>query len=307
MEKLNQLFPLKIDPDITGALMIIDDMVTREDAVILSHWRAIALLKHYDLKLPLQCVEKMNWELDLGIKKLKFVFTPYLHFAGAFTTYDESTAVLFSSDVFGGFTEGFSLFVKDDKYFEAIKLFHEHYMPSREILRHSLNKFQRLDLKLIAPQHGSVIPEQFIEGVLRQLEDLECGIFLNTEDDTDIFRLSKINRLISGVFRNVLSKLEFKDIIKYLEKEIPTIFPVKSIDFFLKDYPGFTPGSGNSTYYGKPLEGLSNDDINFIGRHKSDWEYAYSGWWLIHQDRIIAIPLFASESDILYGYSIFNL
>jgi len=150
------------DPDITGALMLIDELVTRKDAVILSHWRSIALLKHYALKIPLQCVEEMNWELVLENKKLKFIFTPYLHFAGAFTSFDESTGVLFSSDIFGGFTEGFSLYVEDDKYFEEIKLFHEHYMPSREILRHSLNKFQKLDLNLIAPQHGSIIPKQFI-------------------------------------------------------------------------------------------------------------------------------------------------
>ncbi|MCK5152718.1 MAG: MBL fold metallo-hydrolase [Spirochaetales bacterium] len=219
------------DPDITGALMTIDQMVTRPDSVILSHWRTIALLKHYDLKLPLKCIEEMGWKLDLGEKKLNFIFTPYLHFAGAFTTYDESTGTLFSSDIFGGFTEGFNLYVKDDKYFESIKLFHEHYMPSREILRHSLNKFQKLDIKLIAPQHGSVIPEQFIKGIITQLEDLECGIFLNTDDDTDIFRLSKLNRLISGFFKNILSKLEFKEIVKYLEKEISTIFPVQSIDF----------------------------------------------------------------------------
>lgn len=295
------------DPDITGALKTIDKMVTRKDAVILSHWRTIALLKHYDLKLPLECIEKMNWELDLKFKKLQFIFTPYLHFAGAFTTYDSSTGVLFSSDIFGGFTEGFSLFVEGDKYFESIKLFHEHYMPSREILRHSLNKFQKLDLKFIAPQHGSIIPEQFISSLILQLEDLECGIFLNTDDDTDIFRLSKLNRLISGFFRNVLSKLEFKEIIKYLEQEISTIFPVKLIDFFLNNSEELLSGSDRTTFYGNPVKGLHLEDIKFVGSSRVDWEGSYKGWWLIYREKTVCVPLFSSAEDTLFGYAIFNL
>lgn len=295
------------DPDITGALKTIDNMVTREDAVILSHWRTIALLKHYDLKIPLECVEKMGWKLELEFKKLRFVFTPYLHFAGAFTTYDESTGVLFSSDIFGGFTEGFSLFVKNDKYFESIKLFHEHYMPSREILRHSLNKFQKLDLKLIAPQHGSVIPEEFIGIIIQQLEDLECGIFLITEDDTDIFRLSRLNRLISGFFRNILSKLEFKEIVKYLEKEIAEIFPINSIDFYLKKYGELIFGNDALTYYGNPIKCLQPEDINFIGKNRVDWELSYNGWWLIYKEKTVCVPLFSSENDTLFGFAIFNL
>ena len=295
------------DPDITGALLKIDDMVTRNDAVILSHWRTIALLKHYDLKMPLECVEKMGWKLDLGGKVLKFIFTPYLHFAGAFTTYDESTGVLFSSDIFGGFTEGFSLYVKGSNYFESIKLFHEHYMPSREILRHSLNKFQKLNLKIIAPQHGSVIPEQFISSIIHQLEDLECGIFLNTEDDTDIFRLSKLNRLISGFFRNVLLKLEFNEIVKYLEKEISTIFPVQSIDFFLNNHSGVTSGKYSKTFYDKPLKGLKPDDKKLIGKNRVKWELSYNGWWLIYREKTVCVPLFSSAEDTLFGYAIFNL
>ena len=295
------------DPDITGSLLIIDDMVNRDDAVILSHWRTIALLKHYALKIPLQCIEELGWELELEYKKLKFIFTPYLHFAGAFTTYDESTGVLFSSDIFGGFTEGFSLYVQNDGYFNAIKLFHEHYMPSREILRHSLNKFQKLNLKLIAPQHGSVIPEQFISSIIHQLEDLECGIFLNTEDDTDIFRLSKLNRLISGFFRNVLSKLEFKEIIKYLEHEISSIFPVKSIDFFLNNFGELVSENDSKTFYDKPLKGLKPEDIKFIGKNRVKWELSYKGWWLIYREKTVCVPLFSSAEDTLFGYAIFNL
>ena len=45
-------------------------------------------------------------------------------------------------------------------YFEQMRAFHEHYMPSGEILAHALEEIRRLDLRLIAPQHGLVIPEE---------------------------------------------------------------------------------------------------------------------------------------------------
>ncbi len=295
------------DPDIAGALSKIDAMVTRDDAVVLSHWRTNALLKHYNLKMPLQCVEAMGWNLDLGEKKLSFIFTPYLHFAGAFTTFIESSGVLFSSDLFGGFTEEFHLFVEDDSYFDSIKLFHEHYMPSREILRHSLNKFKKLDLKLIAPQHGSIIPFQFIKNIISHLENLECGIFLETTGDTDIFRLSKTNRIITGFFKNIISKLNFDDIIQSLKEDISTIFPVEKIDFFLKDKSNNYGQDDDRTYYGLPVHGLNVENVEFIGRKKSEWEEVHDGWWLVYEDRTIAVPLFTSEYDILYSYSIITL
>lgn len=85
MEKIEEIIPFDSikyfivhhqDPDITGALLLIDSMVNRKDAVILSHWRTNALLKHYDLKLPLKCVEEMDWELPLPGRTLRFIFTP---------------------------------------------------------------------------------------------------------------------------------------------------------------------------------------------------------------------------------------
>ncbi|MDA3810694.1 MAG: MBL fold metallo-hydrolase [Spirochaetaceae bacterium] len=93
------------DPDITGALSNIDKLVKRKDAIIISHWRAIELLKHYGLSFPMLCVEEKGWKLKLGQRELEFIFTPYLHFPGAFCTFDKKSGILFSSDLFGGFTQ----------------------------------------------------------------------------------------------------------------------------------------------------------------------------------------------------------
>lgn len=145
------------DPDITGALTLIDTMVSRDDAAVVTHWRAESLLKHYGLTLPFLLVDQNEWHLDLGGRELRFVFTPYMHFPGAFCTFDEQTGVLLSSDIFGGFTEEWSLVARDESYFEALRPFHEHYMPSREVLVSGLARIEQLPIELIAPQHGSLI------------------------------------------------------------------------------------------------------------------------------------------------------
>ncbi len=89
------------DPDITGCLEQIDNMVTREDALLVTHWRAEMLLKHYGLDLPFWRIEDHDWKLDLGNGRvLEFVFTPYAHFPGAFCSFDQQTGTIFSSDIF---------------------------------------------------------------------------------------------------------------------------------------------------------------------------------------------------------------
>ncbi|MDC7234238.1 MAG: diguanylate cyclase [Spirochaetales bacterium] len=221
------------DPDITGALDIIDELNSREDALIISHWRAMALLKHLNLKMPMVCVESMDWTLKAGERELEFVFTPYLHFPGAFCTYDKTTGSLFSSDLMGGFTDGFSLFAKDETYLESIKMFHEHYMPSREILAFAVDKIQKLPLKFIFPQHGSIIREDLIPFILEQLKNMDCGLYLLTQTSTDIKKLSMLNRFMNDFMQTLVFHRYFDTTARELLNHISRIIPAESLKFII--------------------------------------------------------------------------
>jgi class 3 adenylate cyclase len=221
------------DPDITGIMPTIDNMVTRDDACLVSHWRANVLLKHYGLKMPLLCIEKQfNWQLDLQDIVLQFIFTPYLHFPGAFCTYEGQSKILFSSDLFGGFTESWSLLAKDESYFESLLPFHEHYMPSREILLHTLLKLEQMDIGLIAPQHGSMIPEHLISTIIRKLKDLDCGLYLSAEMHTDVMRLSRLNQVLKDIKQAMAENRDFPDIIQALLKISKQLLPAKAMEFY---------------------------------------------------------------------------
>lgn len=125
------------DPDIIAAMPMLVAHGLHPEAAIVTHWRDRALIRHFGVDLPYWLVEEHDWRIQLEDRALRFLFTPYAHFAGAFCTFDETSGTLFSSDLFGGFADDHTLFATSMDYFEQMRAFHEHYMPSGEILAHA--------------------------------------------------------------------------------------------------------------------------------------------------------------------------
>ncbi len=223
------------DPDITASLVQIDRELCRSDAVLVTHWRAEMLLQHYGCQnlVPWR-VEEHDWALTAGEHRLKFVFTPYLHFPGAFCTFDEDTGVLFSSDLFGGLGDEWSLVARGESAFEAIRLFHEHYMPSRDILAHGMEKLEQLPIQLIAPQHGSIIPREMVADTIRRLANLDCGIYLLAEHDTNLHRLVEVNRALHDLTRTLVTYRDFGGMVRELVAIFKRVLPMAGLELFVR-------------------------------------------------------------------------
>ena len=221
------------DPDITAILPLLDKMIIRNDCFIITHWRAKAVLKHFNIKIPFWCVEENNWKIDIGDRLLQFIFTPYLHFPGAFCTFDNKSGILFSSDIFGGFTKEWDLFAEDEKYFESLQSFHEHYMPSNRILLNGLAEIEKYPVRTIAPQHGSIIKSNLVEYMTKKLKDLDCGLFLLNKDAQKIERLSQINTTLKSMLESMVYSNSFKDFTFKLLKLSKQLLPVESLEYFI--------------------------------------------------------------------------
>jgi diguanylate cyclase (GGDEF)-like protein len=219
------------DPDIAAALPLIDELIERDDAVVVTHWRSRALLKHYGLRLPFWLVDEHDWRLPLDDRELRFVFTPYAHFPGAICTFDPHTGVLFSSDLFGGFTERPVLVAEDASHFEALRPFHEHYMPSRDILDFAISQIEQYPVRLIAPQHGSIIPPHLVPFMIDRLRHLDCGIYLFARENTDIRRLSRLNETLRDITRTMLLYRDFREIAERLFEVVCKNLPAERIDY----------------------------------------------------------------------------
>jgi len=163
------------DPDFCSSVPLFEKAGAQ--FTIVTRWRTQTLLKYYGIISEYYLLEAHDFTLTLKSgRELQFIPTPYLHFAGAVVTYDKNTKTLFSSDLFGGFSNYGELFAGKD-YIEKMKAFHEHYMPSNDIMRPVMETLLLMDIDLIAPQHGSIICQE-IPKYIKVLRDLECGTFL---------------------------------------------------------------------------------------------------------------------------------
>ncbi len=165
------------DPDLAAALPFMEK--AGMEFTIITHWRTWSLLRFYGISSPAYLVDEHAYSLRLESgRTLQFIPTPYLHFPGAIATYDRQTKYLLSSDLFGAFSRRWSLYA-DDGYMEEMKRFHEHYMPSNEVLRPTMDLISCLELDAILPQHGSII-KQNIPSYIDALKNLECGLALES-------------------------------------------------------------------------------------------------------------------------------
>lgn len=207
------------DPDVSDGLHLLDQLITRDDAVVLTEWRSAVLLHHLALRLPLESVEDHGWRLSLDDhRELRFLLTPYLHFPGAFVSFEPSTRVLFSADLFGGFNRARRLWASGPDAFEDLRQFHEHYMPSRELLMVGLASITEhfSPIATVLPQHGYLIANPHVEAMFRQLSDLECGVMLQSRSDQHLGRLLEI----AAAVRRIGATLDNVDSLDQMEESV---------------------------------------------------------------------------------------
>lgn len=300
------------DPDITSAMKTAETLIERKDACIVTHWRAETLLKHYDLKIPFMRVEENNWELIAGDRKLKFIFTPYLHFPGAFCSFDELTGILFSSDLFGGFTEGFQLYAEDEKYFESIRPFHEHYMPSREILQYGIQQLENYPIEMIAPQHGSIIRKSLVPFIMEKLKNLDCGLFAYARKGIDIQRLSKLNSSLREITNAMILYREFREVAKRLLQIIRNyLHSARSIDFYtFIEHGSVLKFCEENRFRGVKVESLPHGLDEFVEITQDEWKNNFGNPYLDikskDKQRAIIIPLFSMQDRLLKSAVVLN-
>ena len=176
LEKIKHVILSHQDPDLCSAVPLFEQKGLK--ARIACHWRTSVIIQYYGITSPFYLVDQNNYRLELESgRTLQFIHAPYLHFPGAVLTYDPVSRILFSGDLFGGFTLNWGLFA-DDGYEEAMQAFHESYMPSNDILRPVMEYLLSMDIATIAPQHGSILTRD-IKKYIKILRDLECGTFLS--------------------------------------------------------------------------------------------------------------------------------
>jgi len=169
------------DPDICGGLSIWLEM-TQAKAYISKLW--MRFLPHYDIKQTdrIYGIPDEGMELQIGTGfRLQLIPAHFLHSPGQMNVYDPVSKILFTGDIGAGVfpcSEN-NLFVEDfDRYIPCIEDFQKRYMASNDALRKWIKKIENLDIKIIAPQHGSLFKGAAVEKLIKYLYDLRCGVDL---------------------------------------------------------------------------------------------------------------------------------
>ncbi len=162
------------DPDLCSSIPLLNKAGLKVPIAL--HWRTSIVVKHYGIENEFYCVNenKWTWEFSSG-RKIRFIFAPYCHFAGSIMTYDEKTKTLFSGDLFGSLKPPKYMYA-DEKYITGMIAFHEHYMPSKDILQPVMDLLLNMNIERIAPQHGCIIKDN-IEKYILEVRNIKCGIY----------------------------------------------------------------------------------------------------------------------------------
>jgi len=212
-ESIKYLVVHHSDPDIAAALPYLSDALMRSDVVVVTEWRAMALLKHYKHRFEYYLAEEHDWTIPLSAgRALQLQFTPYLHFPGAMVSYDTRSQIVFSSDLFGGFVPDSTILISHDLDYvlDNARPFHQHYMPSTQLLAAGLGRIQKRwpTIRLIAPQHGHVVAGEIVNAAFEGLKGIDCGVFTLADADLDLRRLLRISEAKARITEALLTIAE---------------------------------------------------------------------------------------------------
>ena len=210
------------DPDVCANIPAFEKEINRDDLMIVTHPRNAMLIKHYGIKSNFYLIDENDFSLNIKDLTFKFITTPYLHSPGAFGSYLVEKKIFFSGDLFGGLEESFHLWANEN-YFEEIKEFHQKYMPNRDILDYSLNKISKLDMEMIAPQHGSIIKKEFIKSIIDKLKGLTCGIYIEEKYIKSLMEEKEEKNKINRKLRRILDSLKNIIVISTNRRELKYI------------------------------------------------------------------------------------
>lgn len=165
------------DPDVCGNLAIMEDVIERNDLKIAAHINTIRLIQHQGLKSEFYPVNKYDYKIKLESgRELEFLFLPFLHSPGAIATYDAKTKSLFTGDIFGAIADDDWDMFAAKGFPENMRSFHEAYMPSSIHLKQAMERFEKMPIERILPQHGTVIEGDQVQVAIDYLKTLPCGL-----------------------------------------------------------------------------------------------------------------------------------
>ncbi len=177
VEEITDLFASHQDPDIISSLGLWDQALPNAKLHAAALWEGF--LRHFGCEtIEYVPIPDHGGVINLGTTELQIVPAHYLHASANFHIYDPHAKILMSGDV-GAALEapGMPVFVENfDMHVEKMRFFHQRWMPSNQAKRAWIDRVRKLDIDILAPQHGRMFKGDDVKRFLDWFEALQVGI-----------------------------------------------------------------------------------------------------------------------------------
>lgn len=177
IEQITDIFASHQDPDIISSLGLWDRAVPH--ARLHAPWLWEGFLKHFGChSIEYVSIPDEGGTLALETVNLEFIPAHYLHSSGNFHVYDSRARILFSGDVGAALEPPEAPMFVDDfaSHVGKMTMFHQRWMPSNRAKNDWIKRVRRLDIDILAPQHGRLFRGDDVARFLDWFEALEVGI-----------------------------------------------------------------------------------------------------------------------------------
>jgi len=171
------------DPDIVGGISTWLE-ITQAEVYVSRIWTRF--LPHYGITDMHRFIgvpdQGMNYPVAPGFD-LQLVPAHFLHSEGQINVYDPISKILFTGDIGAAMLpmELDYTFVDDfDAHLPYIRDFHRRYMCSNKAARFWVEDVSKLDISMLAPQHGPAYRGRAVKDFLAWFRELQCGVDLMT-------------------------------------------------------------------------------------------------------------------------------
>lgn len=177
VEEITDLFASHQDPDIISSLGLWDQALPKAKLHAPSLWEGF--IRHFGCEaIEFAGIQDNGGVIQLDSTELKIIPAHYLHSSANFHIYDPQAKLLMSGDVGAALgASGAPIFVENfDRHIERMRFFHQRWMPSNQAKRVWIERVRRLDIEIMAPQHGCLFKGDDVKRFLDWFEALEVGI-----------------------------------------------------------------------------------------------------------------------------------
>ncbi len=180
LDEITALFASHQDPDIISSLGLWDQCLPK--AKLYSPWIWESFLAHFGMNnIQFEGIPDEGNSFQLGNINLDFIPAHYLHSSGNFNVYDKEAKILMSGDIGAALDKDDApFFVEDfDAHIPKMEFFHRRWMPSNKAKDDWIASVRKLDIEILAPQHGGLFKGEMVTQFLDWFERLDVGIAQN--------------------------------------------------------------------------------------------------------------------------------